>query len=495
MREINNFRNDVILKEIAQIARQLKIKVYLVGGAVRGLFLKEDLAKNIDWDFAVDRGALKLSRLLARRLNAAYVVLDRKRKTARVVYTKNNQNFELDFVDLRAKTLREDLKLRDFTINTLCLDLRHLFRAGEIKKIVIDYFGAVKDIKAKIIRMASVNIFKDDPLRILRGFAFCAQFNFKIEPKTVLFMKRQSSKLPQVPKERITNELVKIFCAKNTDKYITEMDNLGILKIIFPEITFLIGIDQGMYHHLDVWQHSLETLKQLPLLIERIAKDMPKKYGLKLKTYLQEEIAYKRPRFWLLKLACLMHDLGKPATRTETQDEKVHFYTHEKVGAKMVINLGRRLKLSLKEISVLKNMVLYHLRPGQLVNRKPSRRAKFRFFRDTQEEALSILLLALADRRAMQGVLSKRKCFLFLEDEIVKMVIEFLKNKEQKINPPCLLNGHELMNFLHTHPGPIIGKILKEIEEAQAIKLIKTKEDARGLALQIYKGNSLENVG
>ncbi len=480
-------KNDVILKRIAEISQELNIKVYLVGGAVRDLFMRKTSAKQIDWDFAVDRGAFKLGKMLAKDLNASYIVLDRINKTARVVYNKNKHHYEFDFVDLRAGTLKADLKSRDFTINTLCFDLQNLSSNKKNKDFLLDHFKAVADIKKRCLRITAAGNFKDDPLRILRGFAFCAQFNFKFELKTLRLIKKDVFGLKDISAERICDELVKIFTVRRSYRYFEQMDRFRLLDIIFPEISSLRDVEQGLYHHLDVWQHSLQTLAELEKLLKNLAQKIPKKYAAKINAYLNKEVAYKRPRLWLLKLACILHDIGKSLTRFEGEDGKVHFYTHERVGAEMVVAIARRLKMSIKEISILKNILLYHLRPGQLVNRRPSQRAKFRFFRDAKENAVLILLLTVADRAAMRGVLSREESFTFLEDEIFGMMIEFFKNIEKDTKLFRLLNGTELMNFLQISSGPLVGKILKEIDEAQAIKSINSKMQAKKLAIQVYE--------
>lgn len=487
---IQNFerlKNDAVLKAINNASRQLRIKVYLVGGAVRDLFIKKNKLEYAEWDFAVDKGAFRLGKMLAKNLNASYITLDKINKTARLVCTRNKHHYELDFTDFRAQTLKEDLRRRDFSINTLCFDVRRLVSTKNVNNLLIDYFRAGEDIKAKRIRATRRENFNDDPLRILRGFAFCAQFGFRFEPKTLALIKKNVDALKTVSAERICEELVKIFSTSSSCKHAMLMDKYHILDIIFPEILTLRGVDQGLYHHLDVWGHSLETLMQLEKLLRTLSRRIPSVYVHKINTYLKEEVICKHSRLWLLKLACLFHDIGKPKTRLEAKDGKIHFYTHEKVGAAMVVHISRRLKLACKEINMLKAMVLYHLRAGQLVNRIPTEKAKFRFFRDTKDDAVSILLLTVADRWAMRGALSKKRHFIFLEHELFNMIIGFFKTKEKTQEASRLLNGHDLQSLLKIPPGPLVGKILNEIDEAQALKDIKTKNEAKELAVQVFK--------
>jgi len=483
-KKLKKFENDNILEHILNISKEKKLRVYLVGGALRDLFIKQDYYKRvIDWDFAVKSGALEFAKQLARKIDAHYVVLDETHKTARVIYHKAAQEFRLDFTDFRAKTLRGDLKKRDFTINSLCVEVQDLFYG---RAEIIDYFNAITDIKNKKLKITSKENFKDDPLRILRGYAFCCQWGFCFDQQTSALVKNNVFRIADVSSERIAEELAKILSGRSAYKHILQMDSFGVWDVILPEIKALRGVDQGLFHHLDVWDHSLESLAQLEKLLKVLPEKIPAEFADRVKAYLAEELCGNRSRLWLLKLACLLHDIAKPQTRFVGDDHKVHFYTHEKQGSLIVRKIGKRLKLSRKEIYVLSNMVLYHLRAGQLVNRRPSKRSKFRFIRDTGENAVLILLLTIADRWAMQGNLSKTKNFIFYEEELFKIIIEFFQMESVINKTEKLIDGNELMSLLGLAKGPIIGKILAQIEEAQAINSVRSKQQAEEFARHVY---------
>ena len=264
------------------------------------------------------------------------------------------------------------------------------------------------------------------------------------------------------------------------------MNSLGILEVIFPETADLMGLNQGGFHHLDAWAHSLQTLAELERLLKTLDTKIYKKYSRLTHAYLNKKVSGSHSRLWLLKLACILHDIGKPATRFAGQDGKIHFYGHEKTGANIVKKIGQRLKLSAKEVGVLHRLVLHHLRAGQIVNDVPSNRAKFRFFRDTQDNAVMIILLTIADRNAMQGVLSRKKSFVFLEDELFKMIVGFFKNVAKNKAMPRLLNGNEIIRLLDLRPSPLVGKLLKEVEEAQELNIIQNKKQARQMVKDMY---------
>ncbi|MBU4305882.1 MAG: HD domain-containing protein [Candidatus Omnitrophica bacterium] len=483
-RKLKRFKDDPVLRRIDMISQRHGVKSYLVGGALRELLLKRNAGKRIDWDFAVEKDALKVSRDLAKDLRAAYVVLDEAAGTARVLYRTDKCAYELDFSDFRADTLREDLRRRDFTVNTLCLDVRSLLNSHRGDTPVFDYFDADGDIRRKCVRLTRKKNLSDDPLRILRGFTLCARYGLDFDKETLLLIKKQASLLRNISAERVSEELAKILTVPCAYAYAAAMDKAGVLEFLFPEIAPMRGLDQGGFHHLDVWSHSLETLAQLEKLLRQLPKKIPLRVAAEVTVYLNEEVACGRTRLWVLKLACFFHDIGKPETRFVGEGAKVHFYTHEKKGAAIAAGIARRLKLSKREITVLKNAVRDHLRAGYIVNRRPSKKAKFRFFRDLREDAVLVLLLALADRRAMRGTLSRKKSFVFLEEEIFNLVVLFFKNKKEEPRKVRLLDGHELMSFLNLSPGPAIGVILRKLEEAQAVNRVRNKQEAKELALK-----------
>jgi len=483
---LGKFKKSLFLKRIFEISTELHGKIYLVGGTVRDLFTLRKSAENVDWDFAFSSDALKLGKTVARNLKGAYVELDKKSKTSRVVVKQKGKIHVLDFSTFRAPTLKGDLNRRDFTVNTLCISLEDLFNGKKGKTRIIDYFNAQDDIKCGLVRMVQKRVFKEDPLRILRGFSLCAQFGFTFDEKTLMQASIDARTLKKVAAERKREELKKILTSSCAHDQITEMDRRNILEVVLPQVCKLKDIDQGGFHHLDVWEHSLETLAQFEKLLKNISRKISKEFAAKTRDYLKQEISCGHNRLWIVKLACILHDIGKPSTRVVSQDGRVHFYSHEKIGAKMVCDIADELRLSSKESRILKTLVLYHLRAGQLVNRKPSNRAKFRFFRDTGDEALSILLLTLADRLAMQGVLSRKKTFIFLDKEIYQMIKSFFKDKEENKTKTPLLSGNQLMKLLKISQGPVVGKILETLQEARALKQINTQRQARSLAKDIY---------
>jgi putative nucleotidyltransferase with HDIG domain len=329
--------------------------------------------------------------------------------------------------------------------------------------------------------MPTKGSFSEDPLRVLRAFSFAAALGFKINSATLKAAKEAKKKLVNVSGERIRDELFKIFTSHKSYDCLVELDRLKILEIIFPEIKKMRGIGQGPYHHLDVWQHTLETLKQLEIILKGNRNS-------DIRLFFGELISGERKRETLLKFAALLHDVGKPATLRHIGG-RTTFHGHERIGLKIAEGISRRLKLSNEEIYLLKTIVLWHLRPGYLADNKIlTARAKFRFFRDSGKEAVSILLLSLADQRATKGPLTTAQSRIRHEKTVSRLIREYYRKLKIK-KDIRLINGNDLIREFGLEPSALIGKILSELEELQAIGKISSKSEAIKAAQRYLKDN------
>ncbi len=461
------FLKTVMLRKISNFFKTNNIKVWLVGGFLRDRLLGIKQTKIIDMDFAVEGNALKLAREFSNKIGGSFLALDKKRGCARVIY----KNYILDFANLRAGSIQEDLKNRDFTINALAVEL------GSKTKEIIDPTGGLADLKLKRIKVVKQAALKSDPLRIIRAFGLSSRLGFKIEKKTISLIKQNKTKVKSVSGERLWEEFYGLLVEPHCFKNLQLMDKLGILDEILPEIKLSKKTYQGAYHHLNVWRHSLLAFEEFEKLTMQLHKTLPKLHS-KLKNYLNSELSTGRKRTPLLKLAVFLHDLGKPLTKKK-EDGKIKFIGHEKKVLKIIDRVSKRLKLSNAERDFLKVVSLNHLRPGYLSDlEKISKKAIFHFFRDTKNEGVGVLLLSIADRCATLGPLSTKKALRHHNNLCIRLIKEFYKSPKKTINPPRLVNGKDIMKHLNIKPGPLVGKILRQIQEAQAEEKIKTKTQA-----------------
>lgn len=468
-----------LIEVVLKIAKKRKIKLYLVGGYLRDILLGRG-KDNPDIDFCLKRGAINFGREVARKIKGGFVILDKTHGCSRVVKRIKDKIYTLDFTDFRGKTIEDDLLHRDFTINALSIELEKLFLGKGIENLIIDPYKGRRDLGRKIVRLVNKKAFDEDPLRVLRAFSLAIIFNFKIDKETLKAIKLKAKGLSGVSYERIRDELFKILERPNSFGYLEQLDKLKILKIIIPEIEVMRGVKQGPYHHLDVWQHTLETVRQLELLITELKNNQ------EVQDYLDEIISPVRSRRALIKLGALLHDTGKPVALRH-EDGKTKFHGHERIGSDIAQNIAERLKLSNDETDSLEKMVLWHLRPGYLAdNQEITPRAIFRYFRDTQKEGVSILLISIADQRATKGPLTSKGSRIHHEKVVLNLIKEyFARMKEKKL--PRLISGDDLLKKFKLEPSPLIGKILREIEELQAIGKIKTRKDALQIAKSFIK--------
>jgi putative nucleotidyltransferase with HDIG domain len=359
--------------------------------------------------------------------------------------------------------------------------LRTIKNARTIDEVLLDPYSGRADIKSRLIRAVSQFSLPEDPLRILRAFSLGAIFNLKIEPKTKIAIKKYKKKITSSAFERISEELFKILNSGNGFKAFQAMDEYGILDELMPEIKLMRGVWQGPYHHLDVFGHAFEALRQIELLFSELRRNKD------IQGYLNKVISGTHTKRALLKLGAFLHDIGKPASKERIKG-KTCFHGHERIGRNITRDIGDRLRLSNDEKNALDRMIFWHLRPGYIADiENLSQRAVYRFFRDAQGEAASILLLSIADQRSTRGPLTRGANRKHHEDVCLGLAREFFrKAKEKKLLP--LVNGYDIMRHLKLPPGPLIGKILEEIKEAQAAGELKTKPQALELSRRFLKG-------
>lgn len=467
---LSELKTNPQIKLIADSLKDCPQEVYLVGGFLRDLFLGRKKA-NPDFDFAISSRAIKVGRGLARKLGCGFVVLDEEHGSCRVIYKEGDIYCNFDFTDFRGQDISEDLALRDFTINSLAVDLSKITLARRLENILIDKSSALKDIKKGIVRVVSGDSLTDDPLRILRAFSLSAVLDFKIDPGTERLIRKYRNKVCSSAFERITEELFKILNSENAFKTFKHMDGTGVLDELFPEIRPMRRLNQGPYHHLDVYQHSLETLKQM----ERLFPDLKSERDIR--DYLDGVISGVRTRRALLKLAAFLHDVGKPVSKRRMKD-KICFHGHEKTGRNIVRGISDRLRLSGDERGALDRIIFWHLRPGYLADMaRLSQKAVYRFFRDTKDEAVSVLLLSISDQRSTRGPLTRGENRRHHEQVCLDLSREYFRRRKEKVVLK-LVDGFELMRHFKLPPGPLIGKLLEKIKEAQATGKISSKKEA-----------------
>ncbi len=505
---IETLTHDPYVQAALTVCAERGIAACLVGGAVRDLLLGRPVH---DWDWAVERDAISLARATADRLGAAFFPLDQERDTGRVVIrdADGSRTF-LDFALRRGPNWHADLEARDFTVNAMAVPLAETGGVAKIPQVLLDPFSGQSDLQVRLIRAVTGHSFRDDPARTMRAVRLAGELGFQIEPQTAAWIRRDAPLLlAQTSAERVRDELGKLLAQPGALAGVRQMDDLGLLAPVLPEVAALRGVEQSRPHHWPVLEHTFFVLAALECIvaesiywttetggtrgaveigapafvwsdITRILADLREPLAM----HLAQPVGSERPALVSLKLAVLLHDSAKLQTKTLDEDGRTHFYGHEDAGAPIAAERMRALRFNNAEVERVRAIIANHMRPQQLADAESgvTRRAAYRYFRDTQEAGVDVLLLALADHIATHGPDVQRERW---ERRIIaasKLLTEYWVRLAKDVAPPPLISGDDLMAELDLSPGKHIGELLEAIREAQAAGEIATRHDALELA-------------
>jgi poly(A) polymerase len=441
---------------LRRISLSLDENDYLVGGSVRDLLLGKD---PLDYDILTFGNVWDKAVSLAACFGSKPFWMDEERGIARTV---SKEGITVDVCAPKGKTLDEDLKNRDITINAIALNLTN--------KEIYDPVSGIADLDKKLIRAVSVKGFSDDALRTLRCLRFAAVLGFSIDSVTRALIEKYAPGLTDVAPERIKQELASALSCRSGSKIFGLMEATGVREILFPGYD---DIYQGVYHRWPLIKHAILVAESVETLISGVDELLPGAGAM-----LSEEIEDGIDRACLLRFASFIHDIGKPSTREDKENGMVHFYGHAGVGAQLAGELCRNLKFSSSFCSTIKGLIEMHMRVldlacGGIVTIK----AMHRLIKNAVTFVPELLLLSFADAIAT-GKDPGYKGIRTDMDEIIRRIWAFytevyLKNRKQP-----LLNGDDVMAALGIKPGPEVGRLLGRVEEARAEGLISKKNEA-----------------
>jgi hypothetical protein len=256
-------------------------------------------------------------------------------------------------------------------------------------------------------------------------------------------------------------------------------------------------VEQSAPHYLDVFDHSLETVRRLEEVVEAVERHKGRgelslvplllsPFSLQLHDRLAQPISDDRSRLTVLKLVALLHDLGKPATKSVDDEGSIHFYGHEGRGVETTGAILRRLRFGGREVGLAKTIVANHMRPPLLAREDVvTRRAVYRFFRDTGDAGVDTLLFYLADHLATWGPNLRMARWRRRVELVAAMLADYYERHQEVISPPRLISGYDLMEEFGLDEGPRIGELLEAVREAQAAGEVGTKEAALALVREL----------
>ena len=448
-------KSDTILSKISQ---SLNNEIYLVGGAVRDyLTYNETTDRDI---IVMDEDARDFALKVADLFEATFVTLDDENKIYRLVFPD-----KINYIDVTnpvGGTIEKDLMRRDLTINAIAVNIRTCE--------VVDITGGITDIYNKCLNYVNEHNFVDDPLRLLRVYRFQALLGFELAPETISAVCKYAGLIHKPAVERINYEILKLFSGKYADKALENMNKTWMLEEIFPFVKELKQVPPNAHHHLDLFHHSIETVKQIQNLYEKAPDEV--------KSHMDNVDFGGFSRLTHLKLAGFMHDIGKFSTWT-IEEGKHRFIKHDDVGAKLSVKFLKDLHFSNKQIDYISSMIKYHIYPSHVMTSPQiTEKIMMRYVRKMDVSSIDAIILAQADRLSARGP--------EITDEIVErninslnMLLKFYIEVKDSLKPlPKLLSGNEVMEILNLKPSRKLGEIMDALHEAQISGDITTKEHA-----------------
>ena len=455
---------------IAQIAAEKQMKVFVIGGYVRDLFLQRP---SKDIDLVVLGNGIDFAETIAQKLKVKVAVF-KNFGTAGLKY----QNLGLEFVGARKEsyrtgsrkpivedgTLEDDQNRRDFTINAMAISLNPENFGG-----LIDPFDGLADLEKKLIRtpLNPAITFSDDPLRMMRAVRFAAQLGFNIDPAALEAIKNTRERIKIISQERITDELNKIIVSPKPSVGFKILFETGLLQIFFPQLDAMHGIEYiSGKGHKDNFYHTLQVL---------------------------DNIAQNTPDLWL-RWAAILHDIGKPATKRFESGHGWTFHGHEDRGARMVPKIFAQLKLPLNEkMKLVQKLVQLHMRPIVLAQEIITDSALRRLLFDAGEDTESLMLLCNADVTTKNEYKIKKYRNNF---ELVKQKLKDVEERDQIRNWQPPITGEDIMLAFGIKAGREVGLIKSSIREAilegeisnsrpEALKLMIEKGEDIGLKVVV----------
>jgi tRNA nucleotidyltransferase/poly(A) polymerase len=351
---------------------------------------------------------------------------------------------------------------------------------------LIDPLQGRRDLELGQIRTTSAAAFNHDPVRVLRAVRQAVELKFALEAKTKQYLRAAAPGLPGVSPERQRDELLKLLNTPAPGQAIQMLRQLGVIGYIVPEIEPMMGVSQGPPHYLDVFDHTTAALEAWAEMAQTGFGDISAHLRAAAGQALAEPLAGNLTQRTLLPLALLLHDTGKPSTRTLEEigaESRIRFIGHEKVSAKITRRVMRRFRFSNQAVEFVETVVAQHMRPLLLAAEgQRSRRAIYRFFRDTAGSAyqagVAVALHALADRQATyppdRGQAERER----LREVVNQLVAAYVEQRDQVVEPPPLLTGRDLIETLGLAEGRLIGLLLNRLKEAQATGEVSDKAAA-----------------
>jgi len=438
---------------------------WLVGGAVRDKLLGRPL---VDLDVAVAGDPRAAARTLAAATGGAPFALSEAFGGWRVV--GRGEDWQVDLLPLRDGDLNADLAARDFTINAMAEPVA----GGPL----VDPHGGARDLEARTLRMVAPRAFADDPLRTIRAVRLAVELDLVVEPATLRAAREHAPSLVDVAAERTFAELRRIVGAPAPVPALELMERAGVTAVVLPELVALHGVDQNVFHHRDVHDHTLEVLDAVVSLERDPAGGGLGEHGPAVDALLREPLADGLTRWGSMRFAALLHDAAKPATSGRRADGRgSSFVGHDVAGADLARDVLRRLRASERLAYHVAALTRHHLRLGFLVHEGPlTARTAHRYLTHTAPYEVDVTVFTVADRLATRGRNAEPAIAAHLA--LAREMLGHALARRAAGPATPLVRGDELAAALHVRRGPELGELLARLEEDRYAGEVTTREEA-----------------
>lgn len=444
--------------------------LWLVGGAVRDALLGRPLG---DWDLVVEGDPERAARAIGRRLDAPVFPLSDRHGAWRITASER----EID-VQGAPDGIDVDLDRRDLTVNAIALRLSD----GVVREPV----GAHEDLIERRLRLVADDGFQSDPVRLLRLVRLAAQLDFSIDPDTATCARRDAGLAAASAGERVRAELDLMLRARDPVDPLRDLEDLGLLAVVLPDVAALRGVTQNGYHHLDVLDHTLQVVDAAADLI-RHPEGAFGSDAEAVAAALSVELDGQSDVALAVRWAALLHDIAKPQTRVERADGEAGFPGHAALGAERTDALLGDLRSSTALRRCVGVLVREHLRLGFMVGPEvPDPREVHRYRVATAPWEVASLVLSVADRLATRGVRARQR-WIRRHEALAAALVQPLTAPV----PAPLIRGDRLATLLELDPGPRIGELLDQIAEEQAAGMIVDEAGAVEFARTVLQKPSV----
>ena len=436
---------------------------YFVGGCVRDVRLGLPVT---DVDVVVPGDPATVARRLARETGGSPFALSEAHGAWRVVLDGRT----LDITAQRGGDILADLGERDFTVNAMAIPVD-----GDGEASVVDPFGGLGDLAEGRLRLVSERVFTDDPLRLLRLARIAHELGFEVDSDAERLARRDAHLADRPAGERIYAEVRRLMTPDHPDAAVRLLDGLGVLDVILPEAAPMHGCEQSPFHHLDVFEHTLQVLDASADIAAHPEHYLPR-HAESLRAALDQTVGDELDARTALRLAVLFHDIEKPSTRTVSDDGRIGFMGHDRKGAETAARILKRWRAATSTIRFCALLVAEHLRLGFMVHDRPiDRRDGYRYLKATAPHTHASVVVSLADRFATRGVRARQayvRAHTQTADELLQVVAEL----ESEDREP-LLRGDEISDMTGA-TGPRIGQLVDALAEEQAAGAVTTRDEA-----------------